>query len=105
MLIELLYFDGCPHHEALAGRLADLLAAEGIDEPPVLRRVADVDAAERERFLGSPTVRVDGQDVDPGASTRADFGLKCRLYDTPEGLRGVPPDAWLLAALRRADEP
>ena len=104
MTIELLYFDGCPHHEALAGRLRELLAAEGIDEPPVLRRVADADTAERERFLGSPTVRVDGEDIDPGASARTDFGLKCRLYETPEGLRGVPPDAWLLAAVRRAGE-
>jgi hypothetical protein len=104
MVIELLYFDGCPNHETLAGRLGELLAAEGIDERPALRRVADADTAERERFLGSPTVRVDGVDVDPGASARTDFGLKCRLYETPAGLRGLPPDEWLVAALRRAGE-
>jgi hypothetical protein len=104
MEIELLYFDGCPHHEALLARLRALVAAAGVDAPIVMRRVEDAGAAERERFLGSPTVRVNGDDVEPGAAGRTDFGLTCRLYATPEGLRPVPPDAWLLAALRRAGE-
>ena len=53
----------------------------------------------REHFLGSPTVRVDGRDVEPGAEQRQDFGMKCRLYATPDGLRGTPPDQWALDAL------
>ena len=55
-------------------------------------------AAERERFLGSPTLRVDGVDIDPGAGERTDYGLKCRLYPTNQGLRGAPPDEWVLDA-------
>jgi hypothetical protein len=52
--------------------------------------------------LGSPTVRVEGEDVDPGAVARADYGLKCRrLYSTGEGLHGVPPDDWVLRAFER----
>ena len=58
-------------------------------------------AAERERFLGSPTVRIDGQDVDPGAAQRSDFGLKCRLYRSDAGTSGLPPDAWFRAALAK----
>ena len=60
------------------------------------------EAAEGERFLGSPTVRVDGEDIEPDAGERSPFGLKCRPYATPEGLRGLPPDEWVLAALARA---
>jgi hypothetical protein len=45
---------------------------------------------------------VNGEDVEPGASERTDFGLKCRLFATPDGLRGTPVDDWLLAALERA---
>ena len=66
-----------------------------------LRAIADDTAAQHERFLGSPTVRVDGRDVEPGAQERDDFGLKCRLYRTPAGLRGAPPDQWILDALTR----
>lgn len=99
MTIELLYFDGCPNHEALAPHLRELLARAGVNADLEMRRVESVEAAEQERFLGSPTVRIAGHDVDPGAEERRDFGMKCRLYATAEGLRGTPPDEWILAAL------
>ena len=102
MKIELLYFDGCPSHEAFLPRLHDLLSHAGADAAVKQRRVESDEAAQRERFLGSPTLRVDGVDVDPGAAGRTDYGLKCRLYPTDEGLRGAPPDAWVLDALTRA---
>lgn len=99
MKVEVLYFDGCPNHEALLPHLRELLRAHQAHADVELVQVDDVDAAERARFLGSPTVRVNGEDVEPGASDRTDFGLKCRLYATPDGLRGVPADEWVLAAL------
>lgn len=102
MTIELLYFDGCPNHDALAPHLRELLVEAGIDATIELRSVETVEDAERERFLGSPTIRVDGRDVDPGAAAREDYGLKCRLYATDQGLRGTPPDSWILAALAGA---
>jgi hypothetical protein len=102
--VEVLYFDGCPNHEALLPRLRALLARVAADVEVELRRVESPEAAEEERFLGSPTVRVDGEDVDPGARERNDFGLKCRLYATPAGLRGAPLDRWILDALARAQE-
>jgi hypothetical protein len=99
MRVELLYFDGCPSHEAFLPRLRALMREAGVDAPVKLRRVESVQAAEAERFLGSPTLLIDGADVDPGAAERRDYGLKCRLYPTDDGLRGVPPDAWVRAAL------
>jgi hypothetical protein len=102
MRIELLYFDGCPSHEAFLPRLQALLANAGLDVVVEQRRVESHEAAQSEQFLGSPTLRVDGVDVDPSAGDRNDHGLKCRLYPTDEGLRGAPPDAWVLDALRRA---
>lgn len=102
MRIELLYFDGCPNHETFLPHLRALLDSAGVTADLQLRRVESPEAAQRERFLGSPTLRVDGRDVDPGAGERKDFGLKCRLYPRDQGLSGVPPDDWVLAALRRA---
>ena len=102
MTIELLYFDGCPNHEALLPRLRETVADADISAEVELRRITDDDAAQRERFLGSPTVRVDGHDVEPGAERRTDFGMKCRLYGTADGLFGQPEEDWISAALHHA---
>ena len=102
MKVEVLFFDGCPNHEALLPHLRELLQADGGSAEVHLVRVEDADTAEREHFLGSPTVRIDGEDVEPGAGERTDFGLKCRLFRTPDGVQGMPADEWVLAALRRS---
>src|SRR5215217_7041817 len=101
MKVEVLYFDGCPNHHALLPHLRELLNSTAANTDIKLIRVEDAEAAERERFLGSPTVRVDGEDIERGAADRTDFGLKCRLFATPDGLRGMPADEWVLAALQR----
>lgn len=98
-VVELLYFDGCPGHERLRPVL-ERLAAEAGGELR-LRAVETLEDAEAERFLGSPTVRVDGVDVEPAAGERDDFGLKCRIYRSEEGQSGAPPEAWIRAALAR----
>ncbi|MDP9401484.1 MAG: DUF2703 domain-containing protein [Actinomycetota bacterium] len=80
-------------------RLRELLAEMAPGEQVRLRRVESPEAAQAERCLGSPTIRVDGRDVEPGADQRTDFGLKSRLYATPDGLRGQPLEALVRAAL------
>lgn len=102
MKIEVLYFDGCPNHEALLPHLRELLREARVTSPIELVEVPDESTALRERFLGSPTLRVDGRDIEPGADQRTDFGLKCRLYQTDGGFTGTPPDEWMLEAVRRA---
>ena len=59
----------------------------------------DPETAQKLRFLGSPTVRIAGQDVEPGAAARTDFALSCRLYRTDAGLQGQPDERWVRAAL------
>ena len=105
MKVEVVYFDGCPNHEALLAHLRELLSSVSASTDIDLVRVEDTEAAERERFLGSPTLRIDGEDVEPGADGRTDFGLKCRLFPTADGLRGVPADEWVLAKLQKSQTP
>jgi hypothetical protein len=100
--VELLYFDGCPSYEALLPRLREIASAEGLADDLELRRVESPEEAERERFLGSPTVRVDGEDVEANARVRTDYGLKCRLYRTAAGALPVPPEEMIRDALRAA---
>ena len=98
MVLEVVTFAGCPHAAdalVLARRLA--AQAQGSVE---LRRVdvTEGDVLEH-RFLGSPSFRVDGLDIEPGAVTRRDFAFSCRLYQTPTGVRALPPEEWLRDAL------
>ena len=100
--VEILYFEGCPNHEG-ARALVEKVAAELQVEPEIdLVGVPDADAATRLRFLGSPTVRVDGRDVEPGAEDRDDFVFSCRVYRSKRGLSGQPDPDWVRAALREA---
>jgi hypothetical protein len=99
--VELLYFDGCPNFGRLLPRLQVLVDEHAPGNRVRLRRVESPAAAEKERFLGSPTVRVEGEDVEPSASARSDFGLKCRLYRSASP-SDTPADEWIVAALRRA---
>lgn len=97
--VEILYFDGCPNHEP-ARALVERVAAELHLDPTIdLVAVADADSAAELRFLGSPTVRVDGRDVEPGASERQQFVLACRVYRTERGPAGQPDEAWIRVAL------
>ena len=101
MTIELMYFDGCPSHERLLPVIREL--AQRCNTQLVLRRIDTPEQARRERFLGSPTVRVNGSDIDPGAGARTDYGLKCRIYRSAEhGQSPVPPEIWIRAALDAA---
>lgn len=100
MIVEMLHTDGCPHAEEYLPRLRRLVAESGVTDPVRVRMIADGEDAHREQFLGSPTVRVDGRDVEPGAEARRDYGLSCRLYVGPSGVSGMPSDEWVLALLR-----
>jgi hypothetical protein len=98
--VEVLFFGGCPHIEVAAERARDAIDRTGVDAEVHLVRVEGDADASRLHFLGSPTIRVDGRDVDDSAITRTDFGLQCRVYSIDGRLAGVPPVEWIEAALR-----
>ena len=100
-LVEVLYFDGCPNHDAaiaLVERLGDEL---GIEPQVRLVNVPDPAAAQRLRFLGSPTIRVGGRDVDPHSEERSDYALSCRVFRTEAGIAAQPDQRWVREALLR----
>lgn len=100
--VEVLYFEGCPNHEP-ARALVERLASELRVEPEIeLVEVADAEAAVKLRFLGSPTVRVDGVDVEPGAEERRDFAFSCRIYRSDGGAAEQPAEGWVREALLEA---
>lgn len=97
--VELLHIDGCPHHDVFLPHLLGLLADHHLALPVTMIKVESDEDARRLRFLGSPSLRVDGRDVEPGAADRIGYGMQCRVYPSASGLTGAPDDAWILAAL------
>lgn len=99
MEIEILYIEGCPHREETVQLVDETVERLGLDAEIVETEVADEEQARRLGFLGSPSVRLDGEDIEPGAMADATVGLGCRVYETPDGLSGTPPVEMLEAAL------
>lgn len=97
MKIEILYFEDCPNHLPTLERIQQVLRAEGCDAEVSEVLVPDVEAAHNARFLGSPTVRVNGIDIEPTAEERRDFGLMCRRYSS-----GLPSHDLIRKAVRFA---
>lgn len=102
VLVEILSFDGCPNRDAAMQLVARVLVDSDVDAEVRIVDVPDAEAAQRTRFLGSPTIRVDGRDIEPGADARADFALSCRVFRTESGLHGQPDERWVREALARA---
>ena len=98
MDIELLYFDGCSTwKDTLVDRRA-ALAEAGRDDEVRLVNVDSQEAAERLRFLGSPTVRVDGRDIESDIPAEG-YGMECRIYWVDGKPVGLPPREWLARAV------
>ena len=89
MKVEILYFSGCPSYGTAEKTLKVVLADEGIEVEVVAVAVNTDEEAGRLRFPGSPTFRVDERDLF-SAPECEDWRLGCRVYATPEGLRGSP---------------
>jgi hypothetical protein len=98
--IELRYWDGCPSHPEALRLLRDVLRERGLDVEVDLREVATHAEAERLGFPGSPTILVDGRDVDPDGAANPP-ALNCRIYHLPDGkVSPIPTREQLEAALR-----
>jgi hypothetical protein len=89
--VELLYWEGCPSHPQALADLRDAMAELGLDPDAIVVREVATDArAEDERFVGSPTIRIDGADIqEPGDEPAA---LTCRVYHRRDGRVSPVPD-------------
>jgi len=100
--VELLFWEGCPSHPEALEELRRILREEGVSTAVEVVEVKSDEQARRERFPGSPTIRIDGEDIVPPAE-RDPFSLTCRVYRTRDGRYSPLPDAEdVRAAVRRA---
>lgn len=99
MRIEVLYVPGCPNFQPAVKRIEKVLASESLRVDIEGVRVNSEAAAKALQFPGSPTIRINGNDVEP-IETKSP-GLACRLYPNRSG---VPSEEMLRVALSKANQ-
>lgn len=99
--VELLYWEGCPSHDRALRELNEAMSQLSIAETVEVRKIETMADAIREAFVGSPTIRIHGNDiVDPADEPVA---LTCRVYRRRNGnFTPVPDPDDLRAALQIA---
>jgi hypothetical protein len=95
MNIEVLYFEGCPNYLPAVKRLKNVLRQEGLRNEVHEVKVKDEFAAKALNFFGSPTIRVNGLDIETEARNTRDTGFACRRYSG-----GLPSEEMIRSALR-----
>lgn len=101
MKVEILYVPDCPNLSLAIARVQEALAAANIQAEIREVVVRDNSDAFRLNFPGSPTIRVNGRDVEPTASGEQHVGLQCRLYSGTQN-PGAPDRESIVHALREA---
>ena len=99
MRIDFLFWRDCPSHPEARELLREVMEERGVEADVVEREVLTQDEAEELAFPGSPTIRVDGRDVD-SAGEGGRPSLTCRIYHLPDGrISPVPSREQLEEAL------
>lgn len=100
--VEILYFEGCPNVDLAMERVQQALREEGLQADVILVPVTDLERAQSLHFLGSPTIRINGLDVEPAARRGTQFGFVCRTYVNESGREGCPSVEMIRRTLREA---
>jgi len=99
--VRFLYFEDCPSHDEALKRLRKVMKEEGFSEEVEVISVETPEQAERLEFPGSPTILIDGRDIEPQADLQ--YGLTCRAYQVGEGrISPLPSEAMIRRAIKRA---
>jgi hypothetical protein len=99
MKIEILYVANCPNHTVALDRLREVLSDEGFQAQVSEILVDNTAMARSIKFPGSPTIRINGHDVEPQTERSSSFGIMCRLYLDGSG---APSKQSLRAAIEKA---
>ncbi len=101
MRVELLYYPECPSHERALELLREAIQQEGIEAEILITRIETQEDAEAYRFVGSPTIRIEGHEVQP--QPHLPYRLTCRTFILEDGrLSPLPSLGMLRQAIREA---
>ncbi|HUF48595.1 MAG TPA: hypothetical protein VMM93_12335 [Vicinamibacterales bacterium] len=101
MTIELYYFDGCPSYPQALDNLIAALALERLPAEVEMIRVRGTTDAEAKCFPGSPTIRINGEDIDVAPADGRGFVYGCRMYEEDGRRAGWPSVDRIRQAIQR----
>ena len=101
MKVQFLYFEGCPHHQKSFQMLQAILEELGITASLTRVEVKNNRDAVKHKFIGSPTIRIDGLDIDR-AKGKPIYARTCRIYRVNGKLTGLPSQRMIEDAIRAA---
>ncbi len=101
MKVELLYYEESEGFPVARNLLEQVLREEGLDEKVELILITSRAEAERHCFPGSPTIRINGADVDPSYRPSGDYGFRIRLYSFDGRIHPYPSAEMIREAIRR----
>lgn len=102
MLIEILHFEGCPSSQKVLNSLREVLSEDELEAEIHLVNIENEEQANIVKFPGSPTIRVNGEDIE---SVIEDYGMKCRLYNINGRLTCVPGKEYLRKKIMNLENP
>jgi hypothetical protein len=102
MKIELYYFKDCPSFETAAANLKEALRAEGQPEDILMVEVTSEEEVQRRHFIGSPTIRIDGVDLEGPQAEAKGYAFGCRIYWDQGHTTGWPSVEQIRRALQAA---
>lgn len=102
MKITFFYYEDCPSHDVALERLRSVVSEEGVQADIEVIKVETTEQAQSFQFIGSPTIRINGQDIDPPPPD-AYYALTCRAYQLEDGrISPLPSPDMIRRALQAA---
>ena len=102
MQIDLFISPGCPHAEDARQLVEVAIAESGAAATFTVHTIADYETARARRYFGSPTIRIDGVEVEYAEREPEEFSTGCRYYNTAEGWQPLPRKELILRGIARA---
>ena len=102
MNIQLFYWNGCPSYQRALDNLKEALRLEALTDPIEMILVTSEADAHAKRLVGSPTVRVDGEDLEGSEAEARGVTLGCRVYRDAGHTSGWPSVGQIRLVLQRA---
>ncbi len=100
MMAELYYFDECPSYHRALDNLKEALRLEHLSEQVAMIRVESPEDAQAKRFLGSPTIRLNGIDIEGADAEKQGYAFACRIYLDNGAQAGSPSVGRIRQSLR-----
>ncbi len=101
LTIDVLYFDNCPHYKEAEKALREVLDEEHVDAEVQMMSVSESGQAAPWHFIGSPTIIINGEDLEANVNRETPYQGHCRMYMYKNELYEYPPKEMVRKGLKR----